>query len=52
VEQEYVPTSTQYYQPSAEGYEETIGKRMAHWASRMPKREPVETGTGLPKGVD
>ncbi len=30
--QEYMASDRQYYRPSNEGYEETIGKRMAHWA--------------------
>jgi putative ATPase len=32
VAQEYMPTSAVYYEPTHEGYEETIGKRMAQWA--------------------
>jgi putative ATPase len=32
VPQEYMPTSAVYYEPTKEGYEETIGKRMAYWA--------------------
>jgi len=32
-QQEYVPTSAVYYEPSEEGYESTIGKRMASWAT-------------------
>ncbi len=32
VKQEYIPTSAVYYEPSEEGYESTIGKRMASWA--------------------
>ena len=32
VAQEYVPTSATYYEPAGAGYEEIIGKRMAHWA--------------------
>ena len=31
VDQEYVPTEKIYYDPSAEGYEEIIRKRIAHW---------------------
>ncbi len=31
VAQEYVPTSAIYYEPSGEGYEETIRKRMERW---------------------
>ncbi len=30
--QEYVPTSAKYYEPSQEGYELTISKRMETWA--------------------
>lgn len=32
VDQEYVPTSAVYYEPSEEGYELTIQKRMSNWA--------------------
>jgi putative ATPase len=32
VEQEYVPTSATYYEPTDQGYEETIAKRMDHLA--------------------
>ena len=32
VKQEYIPTSAVYYEPSEEGYESTIGKRLANWA--------------------
>lgn len=31
VAQEYVPTTAVYYEPGEEGYELTIGKRMADW---------------------
>ncbi len=34
VVQEYIPTSAVYYEPTREGYEETIGKRMAAWDER------------------
>ena len=33
VDQEYVPTDKIYYQPTAEGYEEVIRKRIEHWNS-------------------
>ena len=33
VDQEYVPTEKIYYDPSSEGYEEVIRKRIAHWNS-------------------
>ncbi|MBW7907758.1 MAG: replication-associated recombination protein A, partial [Kiritimatiellae bacterium] len=32
VEQEYVPTTKIYYQPTEEGYEKRIGERLARWA--------------------
>jgi putative ATPase len=31
VVQEYIPTSAVYYEPTHQGYEDTIAKRMAHW---------------------
>ncbi|NQT91971.1 MAG: replication-associated recombination protein A [Lentisphaerae bacterium] len=31
VEQEYAPTSATYYEPTEQGYEEVIGKRLARW---------------------
>ncbi len=31
VEQEYVPTTTRYYTPDGQGYEETIANRMKRW---------------------
>jgi putative ATPase len=31
VAQEYVPTDKVYYEPTQQGYEETIAKRMTHW---------------------
>ncbi len=31
VDQEYIPTDAVYYEPSENGYEETISKRMEHW---------------------
>jgi putative ATPase len=37
VPQEYAPTSAVYYEPTKEGYEETIGKRMAYWAELRRK---------------
>jgi putative ATPase len=38
VEQEYVPTSSRYYIPSAEGYEDIIGQRMQRWISKRKKQ--------------
>ena len=56
VDQEYVPTDKIYYQPSAEGYEEVIRKRLEHWESlrknarkRVP-RPPPEPPASPPKG--
>ena len=45
VDQEYVPTDKIYYEPSAEGYEEVIRKRIEHWnalrkAARQKKTPP------------
>ena len=37
VAQEYVPTTTKYYVPSDQGYEDTIGKRLAHWDEMAAK---------------
>jgi len=34
VDQEYAPTSAVYYEPTGEGYEEVIGKRLARWRER------------------
>ncbi len=34
VDQDYVPTDKRYYEPTAQGYEEVITRRMAHWAER------------------
>ncbi|MDD5707503.1 MAG: replication-associated recombination protein A [Kiritimatiellae bacterium] len=31
VAQEYLPTASRYYRPTAQGYEATIGKRLAAW---------------------
>jgi putative ATPase len=39
VDQEYVPTDKIYYEPTEQGYEETIRKRLEHWNS-MRKKKP------------
>ena len=39
VDQEYMPTDTVYYQPTNQGYEETIGKRLAYWLSLRKKKK-------------
>jgi len=38
VDQEYVPTEKVYYEPTDQGYEETIGKRLAFWKSLRKKK--------------
>jgi putative ATPase len=38
VDQEYVPTEKIYYKPTDQGYEETIGKRLAFWKSLRKKK--------------
>jgi putative ATPase len=39
VDQEYVPTDKVYYTPTNQGYEETIGKRLAFWKSLRKKKK-------------
>ncbi len=38
VDQEYVPTDKVYYSPTDQGYEATMGKRLAFWKSRRKKQ--------------
>jgi putative ATPase len=45
VDQEYVPTATRYYDPSEQGYEATIKKRLAHWAS-LREAATAKSGAG------
>lgn len=42
VEQEYIPTTTTYYEPTDQGYEETISKRMASIKARRNKKTRQE----------
>ena len=42
VDQDYAPTSKIYYQPTGQGYEETISKRINHW-NEIRKRNRSET---------
>ena len=45
VEQEYVPTTTKYYEPGHEGYEDVIWKRMEGLkAAIAQKRRPRKSG--------
>ena len=39
VDQEYVPTDRAYYTPIDQGYEETLKKRLEHWASIRKKKK-------------
>jgi len=44
VPQDYLPAPRVYYQPTAHGYEDLIGKRMAAWdAQRSPARQDAAT---------
>ena len=36
--QEYAPTTRRYYRPTNEGYEATLRKRMAHWATQREQQ--------------
>jgi len=45
-EQEYLPTPATYYSPTGEGYEETIAKRMEHWAALLRERRGAEDERG------
>ena len=38
VDQEYMPTSAVYYEPTRAGYEDVISKRMEQWAARRSQR--------------
>ncbi|MBN2163937.1 MAG: replication-associated recombination protein A [Pontiellaceae bacterium] len=38
VDQEYVPTDKIYYEPTSQGYEETMRKRIEYWNSLRKKR--------------
>jgi putative ATPase len=40
VDQEYVPTDKVYYEPTDQGYEETIRKRIEYWNSLRNRRKP------------
>ncbi|MGI5868013.1 MAG: replication-associated recombination protein A [Kiritimatiellia bacterium] len=40
VAQDYVPVSKTYYRPTQQGYEDTIGKRMAAWRERAKSTGP------------
>ena len=39
VDQEYAPTDRVYYAPTDQGYEETLKKRLEHWASIRKKKK-------------
>jgi len=44
VEQEYVPTSTEYYKPTREGYEEVIARRMETLRASVKSGKRVKGG--------
>jgi putative ATPase len=46
VVQEYMPTSAVYYEPTRQGYEDVIGKRMESWQRLRtdPATKPGEGG--------
>jgi len=48
VAQDYLPTSATYYEPTREGYEEIIGKRMAQWAERRKQAQAKKPGPSAP----
>ena len=51
VDQEYVPTDKIYYEPTSEGYEEIIRKRIEHWNSlRKALRQKKPPSTPPAKG--
>ncbi len=39
VDQEYAPTNKVYYQPTDQGYEDTIAKRLEHWRRLREKHD-------------
>jgi replication-associated recombination protein RarA len=39
VDQEYVPTDKIYYEPTDQGYEETIRKRIEYWNTLRKKNK-------------
>ncbi len=43
VDQEYIPTSTVYYEPTEQGYEDILRQRLLKWGE---KREGVEEKAG------
>lgn len=53
VDQEYVPTSKVYYEPTSQGYEEIIRKRIEHWNQlrKHPAGQPTETPPEAPSAA-
>lgn len=39
VDQAYIPTSAVYYEPTSQGYEDTLKQRLAHWDQMRRKAE-------------
>ena len=48
VDQEYVPTDKIYYEPTGEGYEEVIRKRIEHWNSLRKASRSKTASASLP----
>ena len=48
VDQEYVPTDKIYYEPTGEGYEEVIRKRIEYWNSLRKASRPPKTPASPP----
>jgi putative ATPase len=52
VDQAYVPTEKVYYRPADQGYEITIGKRLAHWDQlRREARNSADEDAAVEKGT-
>jgi putative ATPase len=52
VDQDYIPTSAVYYEPTTAGYEDIITKRMASWNSRRAKARARESNDDNQKKQD
>jgi len=44
VRQAYMPGAGRYYTPTDQGYESTIGKRLARWEAALAGRSDAEQG--------
>lgn len=50
IAQQYVPTADRFYEPSDQGYEETIKNRLARWAAARRAPSTAETAAGRRHG--